>query len=76
MYGSYKPPGIAEYNERQILLLISKTVFTMVYSITYHHTLGDAEVRCYGWELAGILRNMLSLALQGHKFSNVTITKA
>ena len=45
------------------------------YCISYHHSLGDAALRCYGWEIAGILRNMMHLAIQGHKFENVTITK-
>ena len=47
----------------------------MVYCISYHHVLGDAALRCYGYEVAGILRNMVHMALQGHEFSNVTITK-
>ena len=47
----------------------------MSYFISYHHQLGDAAIRCYGWEVAGILRNMVHMALQGHQFSNVTITK-
>lgn len=45
------------------------------YCISYHHSLGDASIRCYAWEVAGILRNMVHMAIQGHKFSNVTITK-
>jgi hypothetical protein len=47
----------------------------MSYYISYHHSLGDASLRCYAWEIVGILRNMVELALQGHEFSNVTITK-
>ncbi len=47
----------------------------MSYYISYHHTLGDASIKCYAWEIAGILRNMVNLALQGHVFSNVTISK-
>jgi hypothetical protein len=47
----------------------------MDYVISYHHVLGDAALRCAKWEVAGILRNMVHMALQGHEFSNVTITK-
>lgn len=47
----------------------------MSYSISYHHALGDASIRCYAWEVAGILRNMVHMALQGHEFSNVTISR-
>lgn len=47
----------------------------MSYYVSYRHTLGDASIKCYAWEIAGILRNMTILAIQGHKFSNVTITK-
>lgn len=47
----------------------------MSYYVSYRHTLGDASIKCYAWEIAGILRNMAILAIQGHKFSNVTITK-
>ena len=47
----------------------------MSYYVSYRTRLGDASIRCYGWEVAGILRNMAHMALQGQKFSNVTITK-
>ena len=47
----------------------------MSYFISYHHSLGDASLRCYKWEIAGILRNMVAMALKGHEFSNVQITK-
>ena len=47
----------------------------MSYSISYRHSLGEATIRCYGCEVASILRNMVHLALQGHEFSNVTITR-
>ncbi len=47
----------------------------MSYYISYHHSLGDASLRCYAWEIVGIMRSMVELALQGHEFSNVTITK-
>lgn len=47
----------------------------MDYYISYHHVLGEAVLRCNSWEVAGILRNMVHMALQGHQFSNVTITK-
>lgn len=48
----------------------------MSYYVSYHHTLGDASIKCYAWEVAGILRNLTHMALQGHSYSNVTITKA
>lgn len=48
---------------------------SMSYYISYHHSLGDASLRCYAWEIVGIMRSMVELALQGHEFSNVTITK-
>ena len=47
----------------------------MSYYVSYRTRVGDASIRCYGWEIAGILRNMAHMALQGQKFSNVTITK-
>jgi len=47
----------------------------MSYYVSYRTRVGDASIRCYGWEIAGILRNMVHMALQGQKFSNVTITK-
>lgn len=47
----------------------------MSYFVSYHHSLGDAVINCYSWEVAGILRNMVHMAVQGHKFSNVTITR-
>ena len=47
----------------------------MSYYVSYRTTLGDASIKCYAWEIAGILRNMVHMALQGHRFSNVTITK-
>lgn len=47
----------------------------MSYYVSYHHVLGDAVIRCYASEVASILRNMTHMALQGHKFSNVTITR-
>ena len=46
----------------------------MSYEISYTHALGDVAIRCYGYEVASVLRNMVILALQGHSFSNVTIT--
>jgi len=45
----------------------------MSYEISYTHTLGCASLRCYKWEVASVLRNLAHMALQGHKFSNVTI---
>ena len=47
----------------------------MSYLVSYHHVLGDATIRCCGSEVAGILRNLVHMALQGHQFSNVTITR-
>ena len=47
----------------------------MSYEISYTHTLGDASLRVYDWEVASVLRNLTYFALQGCKFSNVTITK-
>ena len=47
----------------------------MSYYVSYRHSLGDASIKCYAWEVAGILRNMAHMAMQGHVFSNVTITK-
>lgn len=48
----------------------------MNYYVSYRTRLGDASIRCYAWEVAGILRNMVHMALQGHQISNVTITRA
>ena len=45
------------------------------YVISYSHSLGNAILPCYGYEVAGILLNMAHMAIQGHKFSNVTIYK-
>ena len=61
-------------DNRQFTLFTLK-LFGMSYFISYHHTLGDASLKCHAWEVAGILRNMVHMALQGHTFSNVTITK-
>lgn len=47
----------------------------MSYFVSYRTLLGDASIKCYSWEIAGILRNMMHMAMQGHVFSNVTITK-
>ena len=47
----------------------------MSYYVSYRHKLGESSIRCYAWEVGIILRNMVELALQGHEFSNVTITK-
>lgn len=47
----------------------------MSYYVSYRTRLGDASIRCYAWEIAGILRNIINMALQGYMFSNVTITK-
>lgn len=45
------------------------------YVVSYSHSLGFAEIRCYSWEIASILCNMALMAIQGHCFSNVTINK-
>lgn len=63
----------AEYNTD--LFIHIKLLLLMSYYVSYHHTLGDASIKCYAWEIAGILRNMVHMALQGHSFSNVTITR-
>ena len=47
----------------------------MSYLVSYHHIMGDATIFCSGSEVAGIMRNLVHMALQGHKFSNVTIQK-
>ena len=41
--------------------------------ISYTHSLGDVVLPCYRWEVGAILRNLLCMAMDGHKFSNVTI---
>lgn len=46
-----------------------------MYYISYHHTLGDSSMKCQQREVAGILRSIMLLALSGHRFSNLTITK-
>ena len=43
--------------------------------ISYRHTLGDVVLPCYGWEVGAILKNLLCMAMSGHKFSNVTISR-
>jgi len=43
--------------------------------ISYHHSLGDCVLPCYEWEVGAILRNLLVLAMDGHNFSSVTISK-
>lgn len=43
--------------------------------ISYHHNLGDCVLPCYQWEVSAILRNLLVLAMGGHSFSNVTISR-
>ena len=43
--------------------------------ISYHHTLGDCVLPCYAWEVSSILRNLFVMAMDGHKFSNVTISR-
>ena len=47
----------------------------MSYYVSYRHGLGDAVLRVYEWEIPSVLKNLFSLALQGHEFSNVTITR-
>ena len=48
----------------------------MKYTISYTHTLGECSLMCNPCEVASILRNIALLAMDGHKFSNVTIHKA
>lgn len=55
--------------------LFTLNIIGMSYYVSYHHSLGDTSIRCYAWEVAGILRNMVHMAIQGHKFSNVTIVR-
>jgi hypothetical protein len=44
--------------------------------ITYtHKELGEAAIICSQFELAGILRNLIHLAIQGSEFSNLTIKR-
>lgn len=45
----------------------------MSYTISYTHNLGEVAIPCKAGEVASILRNMVALALQGHKFCNVQI---
>lgn len=45
------------------------------YVISYTHSLGFAEIRCYSWEIASILFNMAVMAINGHSFGNVTINR-
>lgn len=49
---------------------------TKIYVISYTHSLGAACIPCHACEVAGILRNMCHLAMQGHSFSNVSITRS
>ena len=61
--------------EDNIIYICIKHELLMSYYVSYTSPLGYSGIRCYGWELAGILRNMVYMALRGHEFSNVTITK-
>lgn len=45
------------------------------YVISYTHSNGFAQLRCYSWEIAAVLSNMALMAFQGFKFGNVTISK-
>ncbi len=45
----------------------------MSYKVSYTHSKGDTSLNCYDWEVAGILRNLTHMALQGFEFSHVTI---
>jgi hypothetical protein len=47
----------------------------MDYEIGYTIPCGKFTMLAYAYEVAGILRNMVHMALQGHQFSNVTITR-
>lgn len=47
----------------------------MSYLISYTHRLGEASVIAKQNDVASILRNMAHLAICGHQYSNVTITK-
>ena len=48
----------------------------MKYQISYTHTLGECSLMCQPCEVASILRNIALLAMDGHHFANVTISKA
>ena len=48
----------------------------MKYIISYTHTLGECSMMCNLNEISGVLTNITLLAMQGHHFSNVTITKS
>jgi hypothetical protein len=48
----------------------------MKYLISYTHPLGEASVIASQNDVASILRNMALMAINGHKFSNVTINRA
>ena len=45
------------------------------YVVSYNHSVGFGQIRCYSWEIASILSNIAVMAIQGHSFSNVTINK-
>lgn len=45
------------------------------YVISYTHTLGNATLYCYQWEVGAVLNNITKLALKGHKFSNVSVRR-
>ena len=47
----------------------------MKYIISYTHTLGECSLMCNQNEVAGVLQNITLLALSGHHFANLTITK-
>ena len=49
--------------------------YLMKYLISYTHSLGEASVIARQNDVASILRNMAHLAVCGHQYSNVTITK-
>ena len=47
----------------------------MDYLVSYRTSFGQACLYCSSWELAGVMRNIAHMALQGHQFNNVTFQK-
>lgn len=47
----------------------------MNYVISYTHSLGNASLRCYDWEVIAVIKNLTQMALQGHSFSNLTLKR-
>lgn len=60
----------------RVRLLFTKLLGIMKYQISYTHTLGECSLLCNPCEVASILRNIALLAMDGHHFANVTISRA